>query len=173
MTGNNSNLPILVLAVLLTVQSPAASAAGNPPEGATPVRQQPGMDDNLEDSIPQSDLDDEQGSEDFGDTPASNDSESKTGKTSQEDLDQFEDELQLERANRGTVLLEKPDQLTLCLRQFGPHAVCLGRGDNFLFLEFEIPRALYLGVFQADPGLCDISLRNLHLGRTGTDILGS
>ena len=81
MTGNNSNLPILVLTVLLTVQSPAASAAGNPPEGATPVRQQPGMDDNLEDSIPQSDLDEEQGSEDFGDAQASNDSESKTGKT--------------------------------------------------------------------------------------------
>ena len=53
----------------------------------------------------------QEGLEDTGDDPASNDSESAAVKKSQEDLEQLEDELQLESANRGTVLLDTSDRV--------------------------------------------------------------
>ena len=79
MSGNKFKLPTLFLAALLIAQSPAATAAGDPPEGET--------------------------------TPAGNDSESAAVKKSEEDLEQLEDELQLESANRGTVLLDTSDRV--------------------------------------------------------------
>ena len=58
MTGNRFTLWPLIIVALLVAYSPAATAAGDTPEKAQgETGQQQGMDENLEDSIPQGDQD--------------------------------------------------------------------------------------------------------------------
>ncbi len=62
MTGNKFTLWPLLIVALLIAYSPAATAAGDSPEKAKEETGQPqGMEENLEDSIPQGDLELQQG----------------------------------------------------------------------------------------------------------------
>lgn len=136
MTGNTFNLRILFLAALMTVQSPAATAAGDPPEGTT---------------------------------PAGNDSESKAVKKSQKDLEQLEDELQLESANRGTVLLDKSDRVMEVSRApltyIQENVPFLTKRNIIFFGRLELDGAAYSsGILSDDNGF---SMRRFRLGLAG------
>ena len=137
MTGNKFKLPTLFLAALLIAQSPAATAAGDPPDGET--------------------------------TPAGNDSESAAVKKSQEDLEQLEDELQLESANRGTVLLDTSDRVMEISRApltyIQENVPFLTKRNIIFFGRLELDGANYSsGVLKDDSGF---SVRRFRLGLAG------
>jgi len=135
MTGNKFELPLLIIAAMMIAQAPAAAAAGDSPkQDTTETAQQQGMEDNLEDSIPQSDLDEQHGLEnprivipenlqempevkavsdtvDSGDTSVDEASGSTFIQKTEEELEQFENELQLEAADRSHVLLDTTDRM--------------------------------------------------------------
>jgi len=122
------------------VQSISVAGTDIPPKNAdtenaaTQTNQQQGMQDNLEGSIPDSDLNEEQALENprivvpenlqemsdvktvsskGGSSEAQSDDESKSPllQKTEEELKQFEDEMQMESADRSKVLLDKTDEI--------------------------------------------------------------
>ena len=111
----------------------------------------------------------QEGLEDTGDDPASNDSESAAVKKSQEDLEQLEDELQLESANRGTVLLDASDRVMEISRApltyIQENVPFLTNRNIIFFGRLELDGAHYSsGVLEDDSGF---SVRRFRLGLAG------
>jgi phosphate-selective porin OprO/OprP len=109
------------------------------------------------------------GLENTRDDPASNDSESAAVKKSQEDLEQLEDELQLESANRGTVLLDASDRVMEISRApltwIQENVPFLTKRNIIFFGRLELDGAYYSsGVLKDDSGF---SVRRFRLGLAG------
>ena len=101
--------------------------------------------------------------------PASNDSESAAVKKSEEDLEQLEDELQLESANRGTVLLDTSDRVMEISRApltyIQENVPFLTKRNIIFFGRLELDGANYSsGVLKDDSGF---SVRRFRLGLAG------
>ena len=145
MIGSRFRLLVLFISILPFAQAFAETDANPTPQhDSNPGNQQQGMQDNLEGSIPDSDLEDEELLENprivvpenlqempdvkavsgKGETGKGETDKGKTGEDqpvdetedpsplkTEEKLDQFENEMQMERANRGSVLLEGTDKL--------------------------------------------------------------
>jgi len=193
MTGNKFELTLLFISALMIAHTPAAAAAGKSPEEATSkTSQQQGMEDNLEDSIPQSDLEEQQElenpriivpenlqempevktvsvKEDSGDALADDDSSNALLDKPKEELEKFEDELQLESADRGRELLDKPDRLMEISRKpltyVQENVPFLTKRHIIFFGRLELDGARYSsGVLEDDNGFI---IRRFRLGLAG------
>jgi len=119
--------------------------------------------------IEKSELEVEQGLEDTVNAQANGDPESAAVKKSEDDLEQLEDELQLESANRGTVLLDKSDRVMEISRApltFIQENVPFLTNRNIIFFgRLELDGANYSsGVLKDDSGF---SVRRFRLGLAG------
>jgi len=193
MTGNKIDLPLLLIAALMIAHTPAAVAAGNSQEGSTSkTSQQQGMEDNLEDSIPQTDLEEQQGLEnprivvpenlqempevrtvsdqkDSDNAQIDEDSDSALLDKPKEKLEEFEDELQLESADRGRELLDKTDRLMEISRKpltyVQEHVPFLTKRNIIFFGRLELDGARYSsGVLKDDSGF---TIRRFRVGLAG------
>ena len=193
MTGNKiHNWPLIIVALLIAY-SPAATTAGNTPENAQKeTGQQQGMAENLEDSIPQGDLELQQGldnprivipenldempdlqvvsGEDAASEERPDDSSGpEKGGRSEEELKQLEDELDLEAVDRGPELLDKTDRLMeisrLPLTYVQEHVPFLTKRNIIFFGRLEVDLARFSsGVLEDDNGL---DLRRFRIGLAG------
>ena len=193
MTGMRIKLIPLCIAAMMIAQSTAALAAVDSPEsGTSQTNQQQGMEDNLEGSIPQSDLKEEQGlvnariivpenlkempdvrvvtpEPELGDTQEGSDSESPLLERTKEELDAFEDEMQLEGADRGRELLDKTDRLMEISRKpltyIQENVPFLTKRNIIFFGRLEVDGARYTsGVLEDDSGF---TVRRFRVGLAG------
>ena len=193
MTGNRFTLWPLLIVALLIAYSPAATAVGDTPEKAQgETSQQQGMEENLEDSIPQGDLELQQGldnprivipenldempdlqvvsgkdaaTEEHPDEPSG----PKKVERAEEEQEQLEDELDLEAADRDPALLDETDRLMeisrLPLTYVQEHVPFLTKRNIIFFGRLEVDLARYSsGVLEDDNGL---GVRRFRLGLAG------
>jgi phosphate-selective porin OprO/OprP len=167
-------VPLTYLFIFATVflwAAPVIGAASSEAAESESVSdpQQKGMEENLEGAIPASDLDEEQRLEDSADAQADDNSDSAAVKKSEEELEQLENELQLESADRGTVLLDSTDRVMefsrLPLTYIQENVPFLTKRNIIFFGRLEIDGARYSsGVLEDDNGF---TIRRFRLGLAG------
>lgn len=193
MTGIRLKLLVLFVSLLPFAQAIAQTETVSPPENdSSPTNQQQGMQDNLAGSIPDSDLRKEQELENprivvhenlqempdvktvssKGNTgEAQSDDESKNPflQKTKEELDQFENEMQMEGADRSKVLLDKTDKLMDLSRRpltyIQENVPFLTKRHIIFFGRLELDGARYSsGVLEDDNGF---DIRRFRLGLAG------
>jgi phosphate-selective porin OprO/OprP len=183
---------LAVIALILAIPPPFSRASDAPQASAQQSSQQKGMEENLSDSIPESDLDEQQRlenprivvPENLDEMPDVDvvSAEDSTGEKSSnkqdgvenlqrtgEELKEIEDELDLEAADRGLVLLDKTDRLLeisrLPLTYVEEHVPFLTKRNIIFFGRLEVDAARFSsGVLADDNGF---DLRRLRLGLAG------
>jgi phosphate-selective porin OprO/OprP len=183
---------LAVIALILAIPPPFSRASDAPQASAQQSSQQKRMEENFQDSIPDSDLDDQQKlenprivvPENLDEMPDVDvvSAEDSTGEKSSnkqdgvenlqrtgEELKEIEDELDLEAADRGLVLLDKTDRLLeisrLPLTYVEEHVPFLTRRNIIFFGRLEVDVARFSsGVLADDNGF---DLRRLRLGLAG------
>ncbi len=171
MTENKFNLTLLIIAGMLTAQ--AVYATGT---------QQKGMVDNLEDSIPYADLQEQQDlqnpriviPENLQEMPdvkavSNDDRDSSFTQKTKEELKKLEEELQLQTVDKSKKLLDKTDRLMeasrLPLSYIQEHVPFLTKRDIIFFGRLEFDGAMYSsGVLDDDDGF---RMRRFRVGLAG------
>jgi len=185
---------IFIIAIALgTGASPRITQANQDHQGPAPESsQQKGMEENLGDSIPEGDLDEQQrlenprivvpenlhempdvqvvsGDDAIVEKGPDEPSGPEVQQRTEEELQQLEDELGLEAADRGLVLLDKTDRLMeisrLPLTYVQEHVPFLTKRNVIFFGRLEVDLAHFSsGALEDDSG---IDLRRFRLGLAG------
>jgi len=194
MSVNGPKFALLFFSGMMIFQTNIASGSENPPAQAPPgTSQQQGMEDNLEDSLPHSDLEAQQELEnprivipenlqEMPDVHATSgeDDEPKDDQTGQdpdtsllqkteEEIEDFEDEMQMESADRGRQLLHKTDRFMeisrLPLTYVQDHVPFLTKRGIIFFGRLELDGAVYSsGVLEDENGF---DMRRFRVGLAG------
>ena len=172
MTNKNKfNLTLLFIAGMLI--APAVFATGT---------QQKGMEDNLEDSIPHVDLEEQQDlqnprivvQENLQEMPdvkavSNDDPDSSFTQKTKEELEELEEELQLETADKSKILLDKTDRVMELSRRpltyIQEHVPLLTKRNIIFFGRLELDGAMYSsGILEDDNGF---NIRRFRVGLAG------
>ena len=193
MTRNKFKFPVLIATGIMIAQTIAVADSDPPPEDtSTPSNQQQGMQDNLEGSIPDIDLKEEQGLEnprivvpenlqelpdvktvsnkgDSGEAESDDEPEKSLLQKTEEELKEFETELQLESADRSKPLLEKTDRFMELSRRpltyVQENVSFLTKRDIIFFGRLELDATHYSsGVLEDDSGF---DMRRFRVGLAG------
>jgi len=194
MTGNSLKLALLIITGM-TIFRTITAYGSEPSPAIEPVNtnQQQGMEDNLEDSLPHSDLEVEQALENprivihenlkempdvhptstEDDEPRDDQTDQSTGTSllqkTTEEIEEFEDEMQMEGAARGQPLLDKTDRFMelsrLPLTYVQDHVPFLTKRGVIFFGRLELDGAMYSsGVLEDENGL---DMRRFRVGLAG------